>query len=123
MLLEALEHQNAQLHAAVSIARVATAIAAIAVATAASSGAGRDEQMAKTVTAVTSAATLVAAQCMEPGSIMTSMAAAATLKARGSTFEAVRGLAVAMVAAATLGLHSTVVTAMLLLSSLSASYA
>ena len=82
VLLEALEHQNAQLHAAVSIARVATAIAAIAVATAASSGAGRDGQMAKTVTAVTSAATLVAAQCMEPGSIMTSMAVAATLKAR-----------------------------------------
>ena len=82
VLLEALEHQNAQLHAAVSIARVATAIAAIAVATAASSGAGRDGQMAKTVMAVTSAATLVAAQCMEPGSIMTSMAVAATLKAR-----------------------------------------
>ena len=44
-------------------------------------------------------------------------------KGKGSTFEAIRGLAMVMVAAATLGLHSTVLTAMLLLSSLSASYA
>ena len=44
-------------------------------------------------------------------------------KGKGSTFEAVRGLVVAMVAVATLGLHSIVVTAMLLLSFLSASYA
>lgn len=57
--------QNAQLHAAVSVAGVAAAVAAIAAATAASSGAGKDEHMAKTDMAVASAATLVAAQCVE----------------------------------------------------------
>ncbi|KEH41061.1 VAN3-binding protein isoform X2 [Medicago truncatula] len=56
---------NAQLHAAVSVAGVAAAVAAIAAATAASSGARKDEQMAKTDMAVASAATLVAAQCVE----------------------------------------------------------
>lgn len=62
--------QNAQLHAAVSVAGVAAAIAAIAAATAASSGAGKDEQMAKTDMAVASAATLVAAQCVEAAEAM-----------------------------------------------------
>ncbi|KAK4750109.1 hypothetical protein SAY87_027558 [Trapa incisa] len=57
--------QNAQLHAAISVAGVAAAVAAIAAATAASSGSGRDEQRAKTDMAVASAATLVAAQCVE----------------------------------------------------------
>lgn len=62
--------QNAQLHAAVSVAGVAAAIAAIAAATAASSGAGKDENMAKTDMAVASAATLVAAQCVEVAEAM-----------------------------------------------------
>ncbi|KAK9287876.1 hypothetical protein L1049_016318 [Liquidambar formosana] len=62
--------QNAQLHAAVSVAGVASAIAAIAAATAASSGSGKDEQMAKTDMAVASAATLVAAQCVEAAEAM-----------------------------------------------------
>ncbi|KAJ6324093.1 hypothetical protein OIU76_011402 [Salix suchowensis] len=61
---------NAQLHAAISVAGVAAAIAAIAAATAASSGAGKDEQMAKTDMAVASAATLVAAQCVEAAEAM-----------------------------------------------------
>ncbi|KAJ0033984.1 hypothetical protein Pint_24753 [Pistacia integerrima] len=61
---------NAQLHAAVSVAGVAAAIAAIAAATAASSGSGKDEQMAKTDMAVASAATLVAAQCVEAAESM-----------------------------------------------------
>lgn len=61
---------NAQLHAAVSVAGVAAAVAAIAAATAASSGAGKDEQMAKTDMAVASAATLVAAQCVEAAEAM-----------------------------------------------------
>ncbi|GLT99562.1 hypothetical protein SLE2022_169960 [Rubroshorea leprosula] len=56
---------NAQLHAAVSVAGVAAAVAAIAAATATSSNSGKDEQMAKTNMAVASAATLVAAQCVE----------------------------------------------------------
>ncbi|KAL2469822.1 Plant protein of unknown function (DUF828) with plant pleckstrin-like proteiny-like region [Abeliophyllum distichum] len=62
--------QNAQLHAAISVAGVAAAVAAIAAATAASSGAGKDEQMAKTDMAVASAATLVAAQCVEAAESM-----------------------------------------------------
>ena len=57
--------QNAQLHASISVAGVAAAIAAIAAATAASSATGKDEHMAKTDMAVASAATLVAAQCVE----------------------------------------------------------
>ncbi|KAG4185274.1 hypothetical protein ERO13_A09G218700v2 [Gossypium hirsutum] len=56
---------NAQLHAAISVAGVAAAVAAIVAGTAASSGARKDEQMAKTERAVASAATLVAAQCVE----------------------------------------------------------
>ncbi|XP_057467493.1 VAN3-binding protein-like isoform X1 [Actinidia eriantha] len=62
--------QNAQLHAAVSVAGVAAAVAAIIAATAASSGSGKDEQMAKTDMAAASAATLVAAQCVEAAEAM-----------------------------------------------------
>ncbi|XAR49064.1 hypothetical protein NMG60_11032110 [Bertholletia excelsa] len=57
--------QNAQLHAAISVAGVAAAVAAIAAARAAAGGPGKDEQMAKADLAVASAATLVAAQCVE----------------------------------------------------------
>lgn len=62
--------QNAQLHAAVSVAGVAAAVAAIAAATAAASSTGKDEQVAKTDMAVASAATLVAAQCVEAAEAM-----------------------------------------------------
>ncbi|GFS37198.1 auxin canalization protein [Actinidia rufa] len=62
--------QYAQLHATVSVAGVAAAVAAIAAATTASSGTGKDEQMAKTDMAVASAATLVAAQCVEAAEAM-----------------------------------------------------
>lgn len=62
--------QNAQLHAAVSVAGVSAAIAAIAAATAAASSTGKDEQTAKTDMAVASAATLVAAQCVEAAEAM-----------------------------------------------------
>lgn len=62
--------QNAQLHAAVSVAGVAASIAAIASAVAACGGAGKDEQRAKTDTAVASAAALVAAQCVEAAEAM-----------------------------------------------------
>uniref|UniRef100_A0A0A0LIN8 PH domain-containing protein n=1 Tax=Cucumis sativus TaxID=3659 RepID=A0A0A0LIN8_CUCSA len=62
--------QNAQLHAAISVAGVAAAIAAIAAATAASSGSSKDEHKAKTDIAVASAATLVAAQCVEAAEVM-----------------------------------------------------
>ncbi|XP_010481815.1 PREDICTED: VAN3-binding protein-like [Camelina sativa] len=62
--------QNAQLHAAVSVAGVAAAVAAIAAATASQSSAGTDEKVAKNDSAVASAATLVAAQCVEAAEIM-----------------------------------------------------
>lgn len=61
---------NAQLHAAISVAGVAAAVAAIAAATAATSSNGGDEQRAKTDMAVASAATLVAAQCVEAAEAM-----------------------------------------------------
>ncbi|XP_050237158.1 VAN3-binding protein [Mercurialis annua] len=61
---------NAQLHASISVAAVAAAIAAIAAATASSSSSGRNEQLAKTDMAVASAATLVAAQCVEAAEAM-----------------------------------------------------
>ncbi|KAL6532361.1 hypothetical protein OROGR_014331 [Orobanche gracilis] len=61
---------NAQVHAAISVAGVASAIAAIAAATAASSGIGKDELVAKNDMAVASAATLVAAQCVEAAEAM-----------------------------------------------------
>ncbi|KAL0433766.1 UNVERIFIED_CONTAM: VAN3-binding protein [Sesamum latifolium] len=67
---EEVRAHNAQLHAAISVAGVAAAVAAIAAATAASSEAGKDEQMAKTDMAVASAATLVAAQCVEAAEVM-----------------------------------------------------
>lgn len=59
---------NAQVHAAVSVAAVAAAVAAVAAATAAasSSSSGKDNgRGARTDMAVASAATLVAAQCVE----------------------------------------------------------
>ncbi|KAI4364371.1 hypothetical protein MLD38_020472 [Melastoma candidum] len=62
---EEMRAQNAQLHAAISVAGVAAAVAAMVAATAASSSAGKDEQVARTDRAVASAATLVAAQCVE----------------------------------------------------------
>ncbi|CAL0316139.1 unnamed protein product [Lupinus luteus] len=61
---------NAQLHAAISVAAVASAVAAITAATAAASSTSQDEKMAKTDMAVASAATLVAAQCVEAAESM-----------------------------------------------------
>uniref|UniRef100_A0A1D1Z309 UPF0324 membrane protein M6_Spy0799 n=1 Tax=Anthurium amnicola TaxID=1678845 RepID=A0A1D1Z309_9ARAE len=60
--------QNAQLHAAVSVAGVAAAVAAIAASIAAATG--KDDQAAKTDMAVASAATLVAAHCVEAAEAM-----------------------------------------------------
>ncbi|KAL8128930.1 hypothetical protein V2J09_018085 [Rumex salicifolius] len=61
--------QNAQIHAAVSVAGVAAAVAAMVAATAASSG-KEGEEMTKTNMAVASAAMLVAAQCVEAAELM-----------------------------------------------------
>ncbi|WOL08908.1 hypothetical protein Cni_G17661 [Canna indica] len=62
--------QNAQLHAAISVAGVAAAVAAVAAAAAAASGSGRDDRAARIDMAVASAATLVAAQCVEAAEAM-----------------------------------------------------
>lgn len=59
---EATRCQNAQVHAAVSVAGVAAAIAAVTAATAASL---QEDSSSKTSMAVASAAALVAAQCVE----------------------------------------------------------
>ncbi|KAM0853684.1 hypothetical protein ACQ4PT_050915 [Festuca glaucescens] len=61
---------NAQVHAAVSVAAVAAAVAAVASATAAASGSGKDDRAARTDLAMASAATLVAAQCVEAAESM-----------------------------------------------------
>ncbi|CAN6323237.1 unnamed protein product [Urochloa humidicola] len=76
---------NAQVHAAVSVAAVAAAVAAVAAATATASGSGKDERAARTDMAVASAATLVAAQCVE---------AAESMGAEREHLEAVVGSAV-----------------------------
>ncbi|GAB4841640.1 hypothetical protein Ancab_022354 [Ancistrocladus abbreviatus] len=62
--------QNAQLHAAVSVAALAAAVAATAAATAASHGSRKDEQVALNDMAMASAATLVAARCVEAAEAM-----------------------------------------------------
>uniref|UniRef100_A0A0D9VWM3 PH domain-containing protein n=1 Tax=Leersia perrieri TaxID=77586 RepID=A0A0D9VWM3_9ORYZ len=76
---------NAQVHAAVSVAAVAAAVAAVAAATAAASGSGKDDRAARTDMAMASAATLVAAQCVE---------AAESMGAEREHLEAVIGSAV-----------------------------
>ncbi|CAO2821510.1 unnamed protein product [Amaranthus hypochondriacus] len=67
---EEMRAHNAQLHAKVSVAGLASAVAAIAALTAASSGAGKDQETAQTDVALASAATLVAAQCVEAAEAM-----------------------------------------------------
>lgn len=62
--------QNAQLHAAISVAGVAAAIAAVASASASSSGGNDGEDIPKADVAMASAATLVAAQCVEAAEAM-----------------------------------------------------
>lgn len=74
---EATRCQNAQVHAAVSVAGVAAAIAAVTAATAASA----QEDSSKTSMAVASAAALVAAQCVEVAESI-ALRGAATLRAR-----------------------------------------
>ncbi|XP_044484898.1 VAN3-binding protein-like isoform X2 [Mangifera indica] len=101
---------NAQLHAAVSVAGVAAAVAAIAAATAASSGSGKDEQMAKTDMAVASAATLVAAQCVEAAEAMGAerehlasvVSSAVNVRSAGDIMTLTAGAATALRGAATL---------------------
>ncbi|GMH18838.1 hypothetical protein Nepgr_020679 [Nepenthes gracilis] len=67
---EDMREHNAQLHAAISVAGVAAAVAAIAAATAAASSSSKDQEMARTDMAVASAATLMAAQCVEAAEAM-----------------------------------------------------
>ncbi|XVE81669.1 hypothetical protein DITRI_Ditri15bG0083700 [Diplodiscus trichospermus] len=101
---------NAQLHAAISVAGVASAVAAIAAATAASSSASKDEQMAKTDMAVASAATLVAAQCVEAAEAMGAereylasvVSSAVNVRSAGDIMTLTAGAATALRGAATL---------------------
>ncbi|KAI9195071.1 hypothetical protein LWI28_011373 [Acer negundo] len=101
---------NAQLHAAISVAGVAAAVAAIAAATAATSGSGKDEQMAKTDMAVASAATLVAAQCVEAAEAMGAerdhlasvISSAVNVRSPGDIMTLTAGAATALRGAATL---------------------
>ncbi|MFQ6628270.1 hypothetical protein Gotur_007008 [Gossypium turneri] len=102
--------QNAQLHAAISVAGVAAAVAAYAAATAASSSAGKDEQRAKTDMAVASAATLVAAQCVETAEAMGAerdhltsvISSAVNVRSAGDIMTLTAGAATALRGAATL---------------------
>ncbi|KAM7280254.1 hypothetical protein ACFE04_007388 [Oxalis oulophora] len=102
--------QNAQLHAAISVAGVAAAVAAIAAATAAASSAGKDEQTAKTDTAVASAATLVAAQCVEAAEALGAerehlasvVSSAVNVQSAGDMLTLTAGAATALRGAATL---------------------
>ncbi|XP_022748970.1 VAN3-binding protein-like [Durio zibethinus] len=101
---------NAQLHAAISVAGVAAAMAAIAAATAASSSAGKDELRAKTDMAVASAATLVAAQCVEAAEAMGAerehltsvISSAVNVRSAGDIMTLTAGAATALRGAATL---------------------
>ncbi|ESR33256.1 hypothetical protein CICLE_v10004842mg [Citrus x clementina] len=101
---------NAQLHAAITVAGVAAAVAAIAAATAASSGSGKDEHMAKTDMAVASAATLVAAQCVETAEAMGAerehlaavVSSAVNVRSAGDIMTLTAGAATALRGAATL---------------------
>ncbi|QHO27196.1 uncharacterized protein DS421_7g205920 [Arachis hypogaea] len=67
---EETRNHNAQLHATISVAAVASAVAAIAAAMAASSAPSKDERMAKIDMAMASAATLVATQFVEAAEAM-----------------------------------------------------
>lgn len=101
---------NAQLHAAVSVAGVAAAVAAIAAATAASSGSGKDQEAARTDMAVASAATLVAAQCVEAAEAMGAerehlasvVSSAVNVRSAGDIMTLTAGAATALRGAATL---------------------
>ncbi|KAL7597934.1 hypothetical protein Lser_V15G27206 [Lactuca serriola] len=101
---------NAQLHAAVSVAGVAAAVATIAAATAAASSLQKDEHIAKTNMAVASAATLVAAQCVEAAEAMgaerehlvAAVSSAVNVKSHGDILTLTAAAATALRGAATL---------------------
>ncbi|XP_076908757.1 VAN3-binding protein-like [Bidens hawaiensis] len=101
---------NAQLHAAVSVAGVAAAVATIAAATAAASASSKDEHVAKTNMAVASAATLVAAQCVEAAEAMgaerehlvAAVSSAVNVKSHGDILTLTAAAATALRGAATL---------------------
>ncbi|XP_039071183.1 VAN3-binding protein-like isoform X2 [Hibiscus syriacus] len=101
---------NAQLHAAVSVAGVAAAVATIVAATAAFSSARKDEQRVKTDMAVASAATLVAAQCVEVAEAMGAerdhlasvISSAVNVRSAGDIMTLTAGAATALRGAATL---------------------
>ncbi|XP_062203246.1 VAN3-binding protein-like isoform X2 [Phragmites australis] len=105
---------NAQVHAAVSVAAVAAAVAAVAAATAAASASGKDERAARTDMAVASAATLVAAQCVEAaeamgaerGHLATAIGSAVNVRTPGDVVTITAAAATALRGAATLKARS-----------------
>lgn len=108
---EELRVHNAQLHAAVSVAAVAAAVAATAAATAAASGSsGKDEQAEQTDMAMASAATLVAARCVEAAEAMgaerehlaTVISSAVNVQSHGDIMTLTAAAATALRGAATL---------------------
>ncbi|XP_021770298.1 VAN3-binding protein-like [Chenopodium quinoa] len=108
---EELRVHNAQLHAAISVAAVAAAVAATAAATAAASGSsGKDEQAEQTDMAMASAATLVAARCVEAAEAMgaereqlaTVISSAVNVQSHGDIMTLTAAAATALRGAATL---------------------
>ncbi|XAR61171.1 hypothetical protein NMG60_11034800 [Bertholletia excelsa] len=101
---------NAQLHAAISVASVAAAVAAVTAATAAASASGKDDQTARTDMAVASAATLVAAHCVEAAEAMgaerdhlvSAISSAVNVRSRGDVTTLTAAAATALRGAATL---------------------
>ncbi|KAG7018736.1 VAN3-binding protein, partial [Cucurbita argyrosperma subsp. argyrosperma] len=107
--------QNAQLHAAISVAGVAAAIAAIASASASSNGVNDREDIHKTDIALASAATLVAAQCVEAAEAMGAehdhlasvISSAVNVKSAGDIMTLTAAAATALRGAATLKSRAT----------------
>ncbi|CAO2826506.1 unnamed protein product [Amaranthus hypochondriacus] len=108
---EELRVHNAQLHAAVSVAAVAAAVAATAAATAtASKSSGKDEQAVYIDLAMASAASLVAAQCVEAAEAMgaerehlaTVLSSAVNVQSHGDIMTVTAAAATALRGAATL---------------------
>ncbi|XP_022979230.1 VAN3-binding protein-like isoform X1 [Cucurbita maxima] len=107
--------QNAQLHAAISVAGVAAAIAAIASASASSNGVNDGEDIHKTDIALASAATLVAAQCVEAAEVMGAehdhlasvISSAVNVKSAGDIMTLTAAAATALRGAATLKSRAT----------------
>lgn len=93
---------SAQLHAAVSLAGLAAAVSAIAAATAAATPV-EDDCAARTNLAISSAATLVAAQCVEAAEVLGAERARVTAAVASAVSVRTPGEIVALTASTTAG--------------------